>query len=266
MCVLCSADNLRLLTAPADSLPYLQLAESVRVAREAAMQYVLDTIHDLRETPGEAPSLDVSPEEYLHYVVERAEEDGVATPGDLRSWNAALQGEYAADPRVQAFVSSAVEGLARYLSKLDDQREALARFLETRPERMEFAGVGLSGELYFRHGGDAYAAVGDDEAAQIAMDRVSWNLHREDPALLLRYTDLPDSALDILRDAQKRPEEEANHVLSGMVDVPALADDALRQRGYGWLVTDNPSDVVSEQRFGDRMIIRFQLPEEQAGG
>jgi hypothetical protein len=263
MCVLCSADNLRLLTAPAGSLAYVQLAESIRVAREAAMQYVLDTIHDLRDTPGEIPSLEVSAEEYLHYVVERAEEDGVATPGELRAWTSGLHREYADDPRVQAFVSSAVEGLARYLSRMADQREALARFLEIRPDGIEFAGVGLSGELYFRHGGEGYAAIDDDEAVQIAMDRVSWNLHREDPAVLLRYTDLPDSALDILVAAQKRPEEEANHVLAGMVDVPALADDSLRQRGHGWLVAENPADVASEQRFGNKVIVRFHLPEEQ---
>ena len=118
MCVLCYAENLRLLTAPASSLGYLQVAEAVRVAREAALQYVLDLVHELRESPGDLPPLEVGAEEYLYYVVERAEEDGVATPGELRAWTASPHGEYAADPRVQAFVSSAVEGLARYLARM----------------------------------------------------------------------------------------------------------------------------------------------------
>ena len=265
MCVLCIAENLRLLTAPADSLPHQQLAESIRVAREAAMQYVLDTVHAMREDASGPPSLEVSPEEYLHYVVERAREDGVSTPGELRSWTLTLHGEYAHDPRVQAFVSSAVEGLAGYLAQVDEQRELIARFLEARPEHLRFAGVGLSAELYFQYGDDTYVALSDDEAAQIAVDRISWNLSKEDPRLLLHYTDLPDGALDILVDAQQRPEEEANQVLAGMVDVTALADDALRQRGYAWLVSETPTDVLAEQRFGDRMVLRCRFPEEHFG-
>jgi len=265
MCVLCYPDNLRLLTAPTDSLPHLQLAEAIRVAREAAMQYVLDSIHEMRDGSPEISPRMVEAEEYLHYVVERAEEDGVMTASEARSWTAVLHREYADDPRVQAFVSSAVEGLARYLAQMADQQESIARFLEVRPEAVAFAGVGMSGELYFRHGRDAYVALTDDEAAQIAVDRVSWGLCREDPALLLRYTDLPDGAVDILAAAQQRPEEEANQVLAGMVDVPALADDSLRQRGYGWLVTESPSDVISEERFGGRVIVRFHLADEPPG-
>jgi hypothetical protein len=262
MCVLCDSGNLRLLTSPAESLSHLALADSIHVSREAAMQFVLDTIHDLRESPGRIPSLEVSPEEYIHYVVDRAEEDGVATPAELREWSTGVHTEYASDPRVQAFVSSAVEGLARYLAKMDAQRETIARFLEARPEQMTFAGVGVSGELYFLNGGDAYAALTETEAEQIAADRVSWNLFREDPALLMRYTDFPEGALDILIAAQTRPEDEANQVLAGMVDVDALAADTLRQRGYGWLVAEAPGDVISEQRFGEQMIVRFRFIDE----
>lgn len=263
MCVLCYPENLRLLTSPAAGLPELQLAEAIRVAREAATQYVLDTVHAMREDPT-PPSLHVSPEEYVHYVVERAREDGVATRGELRAWTAPGV-EYATDPRVQAFVSSAVEGLAGSLARIREQREVIARFLEIRPEGLHFAGVGLSAEMYFRHGEDTYVALTDEEAAQIAMDRISWNLSHEDPRVLLHYTDLPDGAVDILADAQQRPEDEANQVLAGMVDVPALADDTLRQRGYGWLVTDTLTDVLAEQRFGDRVILRCRFSEDPFG-
>lgn len=262
MCVLCNAESLRLLIVPGGHLRPLKLAESIRVAREAAGQYVVDTVDALRDEPGATLSHQVDPEEYVRYVVGRAQEDGVGTPPELRAWTTVLPTEYTTDPRVQAFLSSAVEGLANYQARIDDQRVVLARFLESRLESLEFDGVGMSGELYFREGDDSYAVLSDDEALQIAVDRVSWGLHREDPGILLQYTSLPDGALDILVGAQKRPEDEANQVLAGMVDVAALAEDTLRQNGYGWLVADTQNGDVSEQRFGDRVIVRFRTPDE----
>ena len=261
MCVLCNAESLRLLVVPAESLPPLNLAESIRVSRDAAVQFVLDTVDALRDDPmGELPR-EISPEEYVSYVVGRAEEDAVATPAELRVWTTVHPAEYAADPRVQAFLSSSVEWLATYRARIGEQRGIIMRFLEARPDTVHFAGVGPSSELYFRHDDDTYVALTDDDALQIAVDRVSWGLHREDPNVLLQYTSLPDGALDILSDAQKRPEDEANQVLAGMVDVAALAEDTLRQHGHGWLVAD-PHGGVAEQRFGDRVVIRFREPEE----
>jgi hypothetical protein len=163
---------------------------------------------------------------------------------------------------VQAFVSSAVEWLATYRARIDEQKGILTRFLEDRSNSVQFAGVGPSSELYFRQGEDTYVALTDTDALQIAMDRVSWGLHREEPQVLLQYTTLPDGAVDILSDAQKRPEDEANQVLAGMVDVAALAEDTLRQHGHGWLVADPQDGGVVEQRFGDRVVIRFREPDE----
>lgn len=261
MCVLCDANNLRLLVAPAASLPALEFAEAIRVAREAAMQYVLDAVDALRDSPSEVPSRIVDPEEYLRYVVERAEQDGVDIGRGSGEWNASFLGEFVRDPRVQSFLSSAAEGLAMYTAQMEDQRDTLARYLEVAPAAVEFAGIGPFGEPCFRHDDHAYVVLAHEEAMQIATDRISRGLFQENPALLLHYTDLPQGALDILSDAQRRPEEEANQVLAGMVDVPALAEDTVRQNGYGWIVSDQESFDVLEQRFGDRVIIRFQPSE-----
>ncbi|HEX2187680.1 MAG TPA: hypothetical protein VHG51_02220 [Longimicrobiaceae bacterium] len=265
MCVLCNAESLRLLVVPASSLEPPKLAESVRVARDAAVQFVLDTVDALRDEPGSELSLAVDPEEYVRYVIARAEEDAVATPGELRAWTAAPPVEYAPDPRVQAFASSAVEWLATYRARIEEQRAILSRFLEDRSNGVLFSGVGPSSELYFRHGEDTYVALTDEDALQIAVDRVSWGLHREDPQVLLQYTTLPEGAVDILSDAQKRPEDEANQVLAGMVDVAALAEDTLRQHGHGWLVADPQQGGVVEQRFGERVVIRFREADEDEG-
>lgn len=262
MCVLCNAESLRLLVVPAGSLGPPQLAESIRVARDAAVQFVLDTVDALRDDPGGELSLEVDAEEYVRYVIARAEEDAVATPAELRSWTAAHPVDYAPDARVQAFVSSAVEWLATYRARIEEQRGILSRYLEDRSNGVVFTGVGPSSELYFRYGEDTYVVLTDADALQIAVDRVSWGLHREDPHVLLQYTTLPDGAVDILSDAQKRPEDEANQVLAGMVDVSALAEDTLRQHGHGWLVTDPQLGGAVEQRFGDRVVVRFRETDE----
>lgn len=263
MCVLCNAESLRLLVVPVGTLAPSKLAESIQVSRDAAVQFVLDTVDALRDDPGGELPLAAEAEEYVRYVIARAEEDAVATPAELREWTATHPVEYATDPRVQAFVSSAVEWLATYRSRIDEQQAILSRFLEDRSNSVHFAGVGPSSELYFRQGEDTYVALTDADALQIAMDRVSWGLHREEPQVLLQYTTLPDGAVDILSDAQKRPEDEANQVLAGMVDVAALAEDTLRQHGHGWLVADPQEGGVVEQRFGDRVVIRFREPDEE---
>ncbi|HEV2148721.1 MAG TPA: hypothetical protein VGR37_15055 [Longimicrobiaceae bacterium] len=266
MCVLCNAESLRLLVVPAGGLTPLDLAESIRVAREAAVQYVLDTVDDLREDPAADLPLTVDTEAYVRFVIERAEEDAVATPAEIRAWTSVLSIEYASDARVQAFLSSAVEWLATYRSRIDEQRAILSRYLEARAGTVVFTGVGPSSELYFRHDEHTYVALTDADALQIAMDRISWGLHREEPQVLLQYTSLPDGALDILSDAQKRPEDEANQVLAGMVDVAALAEDTLRQHGHAWLVTDPQLGDAVEQRFGDRVVVRFRESEEENEG
>ncbi|HEX2091481.1 MAG TPA: hypothetical protein VHG28_03725 [Longimicrobiaceae bacterium] len=264
MCVLCNAESLRLLIVPVRSLAPLKLAEAIRVARDAAVQYAVDTVDALRDDPGSTLPWKVEPEEYVGFVVNRAEEDAVGTPAELRAWTTSYAEEYADDPRVQAFVSSVAEWLATYRARIEEQRGLVSRFLEARSDSVVFAGVGFGSELYFRHAEHTYVALTDEEALQIAVERVAWGLHREDPSVLLHYTGLPDGAVDILADAQKRPEDEANQVLAGMVDVTALAEDTLRQNGHGWLVADPENGEVVEQRFGDRVVIRFRETEDDA--
>lgn len=256
MCVLCNADNLRLLVAPEDSLSHLDLAESIRVAREAAMQYVMDAVDALREAPLETVPRLAGPEAYREYVVERAEEAGVAARTKPGRWGRAPAIDLA-DPRVQAFLSSAAEGMAAYLARIAEHQGVISRYLEVQPGTVVFGGVGPFAEIRFRQGGEEYVVLSHEEALQIAIDRVAEGLSREDPALLLRYTTLPDGAVDILAEAQRRPEEEANQVLAGMVDVGLLAEDLLRQTGYGWVVVEDPSVEFDEQRFGEFVIIRL---------
>jgi hypothetical protein len=99
-----------------------------------------------------------------------------------------------------------------------------------------------------------------------AIDRIGDGLWREDPALLLRYTSLPDDGIGILAAAQQNEQEKANDILAGIVDVALLAEDLTRQRGYARFVAEGVTDDFSEQRFGDHSIVRLRLsgaPQEE---
>ncbi|HEV2130953.1 MAG TPA: hypothetical protein VGR27_07620 [Longimicrobiaceae bacterium] len=261
MCILCNAESLRLLVAPLGSLSQPDLVESIRVAREAAMQLVLDTADALEEFEGPDAALrTVGPDGYLQYVVDRAEQDGVATPEEVREWSAAAeQGRVLEDPRVQAFLSSSTEGLAIYLSQIREKQAVLERFLELRPETTAFSGIGPHGEIALDHGNERYIVLSDEEAMQIAVDRISRELWQEDPALLLRYSNLPEDAIDLIVTAQRGPQEKANDILAGIIDLTALAEDTVRQTGYARFVAEGVSDDFTEQRFGDQLIIRLRL-------
>lgn len=267
MCILCHSASLRLLVAPLDSLSHLDLSESVRVAREAAMQLVLDTTDTAGELENSGAILDeLASDTYIEYVVERAERDVVATSEEVSGWNASAEdGSIYLDPRVQAFLSSAAEGLSTYVVHIQDQRAVLERFLEVPSGRIEFAGIGASGEVMFDLGPERYIVLSDEEALQIAIDRVSLSLHDEDPTRLLPYTSLPDAAVEVLAAAQTKGQDEANDILSGIVDLRALAEDVLRQHGYAQLVLENLTQDHTEQRFGDRVIIRLRPAELEAG-
>lgn len=261
MCILCNADSLRLLVAPLDSLSHPALAESIRVAREAAMQLVLDTADALEEFESpEAALRTVGPDGYLEYVVERAEQDGVVSADEVRDWNEALrEGRVLQDPRVQAFLSSSSEGLAIYLSQIREKQSLLERFLELPPDTTVFGGIGPHGEISLDHGGERYIVLSDEEALQIAVDRISRDLWQEDPALLLRYSNLPEDAVDLIVTAQRAPQEKASDILAGIVDVTALAEDTVRQTGYARFVAEGLTDDFSEQRFGQQLIVRLRL-------
>ena len=263
MCILCNAESLRLLVTPLPSLSNPQLAESIRIAREAAMQLALDAADALvDQTDADAALRSISPEEYIRYVVERAERDGIADIQETSSWTEGLREQtLLSDPRVQAFLSSSTEALALYIDQIGEKREVLERFLEVRPGEVTFGGIGSWGEISFDGGDEKFLVLTEDEAMQIAVDRIGQTLWEIDPTELLQYTNLPADALDILVSAQQRPQEEANDVLAGIVDLPSLALDHVRRSGYGRFIAEGLADDFTEQRFGELLVVRFRASD-----
>lgn len=266
MCVLCNSENLRLLVAPLRSLSYADVADAIQVAREAAMQYVFDAVDAL---PGRnAPDTileDVGSDAYAEYVIERAERDGVADAAEVREWMIALR-EHGGwrDARVQAFLSSSTEGLAVYLAQIEEKQALLERFIEVPAGSTTFSGIGAHGEISFEYADDQYVVLSEEEAMQITVDRTSRDLWQEDPARLLLYSGLPDDAVEILAAAQQNPPEKANDILLGIVDVSAVAEDHVRQHGYGVFIAEGITDDYTEQRFGDSVIIRLHPSDTTA--
>jgi hypothetical protein len=264
MCILCDADSLRLLVVPLEELSTASFVESIRVAREAAMQLVLDTADAWADVEAdEEPAYSVDPDGFVRYVVDRAEQSDLLDRGEVRAWRQALRsGGILSDPRVQAFLSSSAEGLALYSAQIRDKRGVLERFLELRPGKATFGGVGRSGEIFFDLDDFRYIVLSDDEAMQIAMEQISSELWKEDPNLLLRYSSLPDEAIGLLTTAQQGPQERANEILAGIIDLPLLVEDTVRQHGYGRFVTEGIADEFTEQRFGDMLVLRIRVPED----
>jgi len=262
MCVLCDKDNLRLLVAPLERLTHRQLADAIAIAREAAWQLVLDTADAISEAEQAGSSHQIGADGYIDYVVDRAQRDGALEAAERMSWSAALRDQnILSDPRVQAFLSSGAEGLATYILQIRDHKEALELFLEERNGGVAFAGVGVNGEIIFDRGLERYVVLGDDEALRIAMDRLATNLCHEDPKWLLGYTNLPVGAADVLAAMQQGPPDRANDILAGIVDLQALTEDRIKQIGYAPFVAEGVTEEFSEQRFGERIIIRLRLPE-----
>lgn len=264
MCILCNTDSLRLLVVPLNTVSNSQLVDAIRIAREAAMQLVLDTADAWAELEGSVESTpSVDGEGYLRYVIDRAEHDSVLSGDEARAWHAAFEeGTMLGDPRVQAFLSSAVEGLAIYSSQIREKRTLLERFLEVPPASTRFAGIGTSGEIFLDYDDERYIVLSDDEAMQIAIDHISGELWKEDPARLIRYSSLPDEGISLLTAAQQGPRERVNDILAGIIDVPLLVEDIVRQTGYGRFVAAELTDDFTEQRFGDVIVLRMRVPEE----
>src|SRR5690606_1073401 len=154
---------------------------------------------------------------------------------------------------------SAAEGLATYILQIREHKRALEQFLEERGGAVVFGGVGLNGEIIFDRGSERYVVLDDDEALRIAMDRLASNLRNEDPRWLLEYTNLPIGATDVLAAMQQGPADRANDILAGIVDLQALTEDRVRQIGYAPFVAEGVTEEFSEQRFGDRIIVRLRL-------
>ena len=204
----------------------------------------------------------VGPEGYVEYVIDRAQRDGVLRDSEASSWSGDHRdGTIYHDPRVQAFLSAAAEGLATYILQIAEHKKALELFLEERNGGVSFAGIGGSGEILFDRGVERYVVLNDDEALRIAMDGVATSLSREDPQHLLEYTNLPLGAADVVAAMQQGPADRANEILAGIVDLQALTEDRVRQIGYAPFVAEGVTEEFSEQRFGDRIIVRLRLPD-----
>lgn len=262
MCVLCDKENLRLLVSPLATLSHRQLADAISVAREAAWQLVLDTADATAETDSAVAPRFVGPEGYVEYVIERAQRDGVLRDAEASGWSGDHRdGTIYHDPRVQAFLASAAEGLATYILQIAEHKNALELFLEERNGGVSFAGIGGNGEILFDRGIERYVVLNDDEALRIAMDGVATSLSHEDPQHLLEYTNLPLGAADVVAAMQQGPADRANEILAGIVDLQALTEDRVRQIGYAPFVAEGVTEEFSEQRFGDRIIVRLRLPD-----
>ncbi len=266
MCVLCDKDNLRLLVAPLPLLSHRELAEAILIAREAAWQLVLDTADTFAELEPETSPRGVGPDGYGEYVVERAQTDGILQEGEAARWADDLRdGTILEDPRVQAFLSSAAEGLSTYILQIAEHKKALELFLEERDGGVSFNGVGPNAEIIFQRDEERYVVLHDDEALRIAIDSLATGLCREDPQQLIEFTNLPIGAVDVLATMQQEPPDRANDILAGIVDLHALAEDRVRKVGYAPFVAEGITEEFAEQRFGDRIIVRLRMPPLELG-
>lgn len=257
MCILCDHGTLELLTAPLDQFAPGQIGEAIRAAREAAGPGILD--HAEAVLRGDAQP-EVDPGFYGEIVVARALESGVVNSREASQWDQRLvEGVGERDPRVQAFLSSCAEILDEYAVLLGERRQVVNRFIEARPDSVRFMWLGPDGELWFDHEGESYAALAEGEAKEIVQREVGTTLHSTEPELLLRYSSLPDSGLEVLTGIQAKPPEVANSLLSGIVDLPALADDRIRSTGYAPFFRGDPPRTVEDMVFGEWIIIRVPV-------
>jgi hypothetical protein len=257
MCILCDHGTLELLTTPLDRFNPGQLGDAIRAAREAAGPGVLD--HAEAVLRGDAQAV-LEAEFYGEVIVARALESGVVTSRDASQWDALLAtGSGQQDPRVQAFLSSCAEILDEYALLLGERQQVIDRFVEARASAARFTWLGPDGELWFDYGGESYAALTESEALEIVQREIGSVLHTQEPEVLLRYSGLPDSGLEVLVGIQGKPVEVANSLLAGLVDLPALAEDRVRADGYAPYFRGDPPRPVEDLRFGEWVIIRIPL-------
>lgn len=259
MCILCERSTLEILTTPLDRLPPGQVAAAIRTARDAAAAGVLDFAEAvLREEAVPAADADL----YDEIVVTRARDEGVLSRSEASGWVARLRTDVAAqDPRVLAFVSSCAEIIDEYRLIFAERRQTLERFLEVRPGTVHFASIGQDGELWFEHRGELLAVLSEDEALDIVERELNLTLHSTPPEALLKYTTLPDTALEVLAGIQAKPAEVANTILAGLIDLGLLAEDRVRAEGYAPFFRAESDQGVEDLRFGEWVIIRAGADE-----
>jgi hypothetical protein len=254
MCILCDHGTLELLTTPLEQLEPGQLGNAIRTARDAAAPGVLDHAEAVLREETE-PS--AGAELYSDIVVARALEAGVLKSTDAFGWETRLTTEHGSlDPRVQAFVSSCAEILDDYRVLLAERRQVLERFLETAGDALAFVWLGQDGELWFDYQGELYAVLAQMEAMEIVERELSESLHTLGAQMLIRYTMLPDTGLEVLEGVLARPPEAANAILAGMIDLAGLADDRVRVTGYAPYFPGDGERTVEDLRFGEWVIIR----------
>ena len=254
MCVLCDHSSLELLVAPIEELPPGQLAAAIRAAREAAEVGVLDHVEAVLR--GEAPA-EADPTLYGEVVVARAREAGLLDGAGALAWERRLQqGDAGADPRVQGFLSSAAETIDDYRALLAERRQVVARFVEVPEHALEVGWIDKDGELWFEYRDEAYTAIPHREAMEIVERELAGSLHTLRPDELLRYTELPDAALEGLAAIQARGPEAGNDILAELVDLHALAEDRVRAEGYApFFQGEEDEDPVGATPFGDWLIL-----------
>ena len=254
MCILCDHGTLELLTVPLESLSSGRIAEAVRAAREAAGPGVLD--HAEAVLRGDADGVaDVG---LYDEIVARALESGVLSSVEASAWAAKLEAaEGLRDPRVQAFLSSSAEILDEYAVLFTERRLIVERFVEAAEGAVTFLGLGPDGELWFDFEGESYVALSAEEAMEIVQRELGTTLHTFDAEVLMRYSSLPDSAGDVLVGILAKPTEVANGILSGIVDLPLLAEDRIRAVGYAPFFRGEPPRPVEDLRFGEWIIVRI---------
>nr|MBA2671725.1 hypothetical protein [Gemmatimonadota bacterium] len=190
-------------------------------------------------------------------VVARALEAGVLKSSDAFGWDTRLTTERGSlDPRVQAFVSSCAEILDDYRVLFAERRQVLERFLETAGDALVFVWLGQDGELWFEYQGELYAVLAQMEAMEIVERELTETLHTLGAQMLIRYTMLPDTGIEVLENILARPPEAANALLAGMIDLPGLADDRVRVTGYAPYFPGDGERTVEDLRFGEWVIIR----------
>ena len=137
----------------------------------------------------------------------------------------------------------------------------LERFVEAQPERVRFHELGMDGELWFEFGDELYVVLSEEEALEIVQRELAETLFTLSPETLLEYTTLPDSGRELLAGIQGKTPEVANSLLGGLIDLPLLAQDRVRQEGYSAFFRGDSPEAVEDLRFGEWVIIRMSPGE-----